>query len=80
MRPTAVLLLLLLLTTGCARTLTNVVGEQRTCLVPADLTSTVICSGREGCGIAAALVGLVALAALAAYGACIHQAHEEGFE
>ena len=80
MRRTLALLLLLLFLPGCAKTLTNVVGDQRTCKVENMTAQVYICSGRDACGALGAVALLFTLIAVGAYHACVHQAHEEGYE
>lgn len=76
----APVLIVLVLFTGCAKVMTNVAGEQRSCKVENVTQSVYVCAGREGCGIVAGVALLFTLIAVAAYHACVHQAHEEGFE
>lgn len=73
-------LIAVLTLTGCAKVMTNVAGEQRTCAVENVTQSVYVCAGREGCGIVAGVALLFTLISVAAYHACVHQAHEEGFE
>jgi hypothetical protein len=80
MRTIALFLILILFTPGCAKTMTNVVGDQRTCKVENVMQSVYVCSGREACGLLGGVALIFALISVAAYHACVYQAHEEGFE
>jgi len=79
MRPLALGLIALLLLTGCSTTLTNVVGQTRTCEVPGAAVLAACTDGRS-CLILGAVIGAVALTTAGFYAYCIHRAHEEGYE
>lgn len=73
------LALLIAFTPGCAKTLTNVAGEQRRCTAENVTQSVYVCYG-DACGILGLIAALAALASVTAYHACVEQAHQEGYE
>lgn len=79
MKPLALALILLLLFSGCATTMTNAVGETRTCAVPGG-SFLAACAGKESCLIVGAVIGAIVLATAGFYAYCVHRAHQDGFE
>jgi hypothetical protein len=74
-------LLVVLLISGCSTTMTNAVGETRTCsTVGAGLfAGGAWCQGKEACIILGSVIGAVTIATAGYYQWCVYRAHQDGY-
>jgi len=75
-------LLAALLIAGCSTTMTNVVGDTRTCstLGAELLVGGAWCQGKEGCIILGSIIGAATIATVGYYQWCVYRAHQDGYE